>query len=239
MWHIQKYESLETTQDTAINAMRDGAPARTVIVADTMQSGRGRFGNTWQAPCGNLYLSLILRPPSHHTVGDYALMTAVAVARAVRPLLRPDVLLALKWPNDVLVNDRKLSGILIEASWDDGHCTGLVIGVGINVLAPPDGRAGVAQSSKDDVTVDAVRDAFLAALQNVINDYEAHGLPFVRDEWIRQAWHLGQVISFRRTAGEAPIAGVFEGLSVTGSLCLRLPDNTVMEMSAGEIIQTG
>lgn len=239
MWTIKQFDSLATTQDTALAALRDGAPSGTVIVADTMQAGRGRFGNAWQAPRGNLYLSLILRPPVHHSVGDYALITAVAVARAIRPFLRPDAVLALKWPNDVLINDRKLSGTLIEAQWDSAHCTGLVIGVGINVLAAPEGRAGVAEYSDHEITVDGVRDAFLAALQATLETYDAYGLPPLRDEWLRHAWRLGQTITFRRAAEEEKIAGVFEGLSDYGALCLHQSDGTILVMSSGEIIQAG
>ncbi len=239
MWDIHRFETLKTTQDTALDAMRDGAPAGTVIVADAMESGRGRFGNIWQAPKGNLYLSLVLRPPVHHAIGDYALITAVAVAQAVQPFLQKDVSAQLKWPNDVLIQDKKLSGILIEAQWDVAKCTGLVIGVGINVLNPPEGRTSVAEHCASPVTVDAVCEAFLAALQDNLQVYEGQGLSAIRTAWLARAWRLGEEIQFRRVAGEDPIIGVFEGLSEAGALHLRAVDGTLIEMQSGEIIQTG
>ncbi len=228
---------LETTQDTALIALRDGRSAGYVVTADEMQSGRGRLGNAWQAPKGNLYLSLLLRPAAHHAVGDYALLTAVAVAQAVQTFVRNGVAVQLKWPNDVLVQDQKLSGILIEAQWDGHRCAGLVVGVGINVMNPPSGRAGIAAYTDQTVSVTDVRDAFLAALAIQLQVYEEHGIAPIRDAWLARAWRLHDVIQFRRVAGEAPVTGTFIDLSPSGNLCLRLSDGTITEMTAGEIIQ--
>jgi BirA family biotin operon repressor/biotin-[acetyl-CoA-carboxylase] ligase len=119
-----------------------GAPAGTAVLADRQTRGRGRQGRAWQSPGGQgIWLAYLVRPAAAET-GVLALRAGLAVARAVEALgAGPRV----KWPNDVMLGDRKLAGVLCEAKWERGRPAWVALGIGINVKGPlPDGLAGLA-----------------------------------------------------------------------------------------------
>jgi BirA family transcriptional regulator, biotin operon repressor / biotin---[acetyl-CoA-carboxylase] ligase len=127
-------ESTTSTNDDAKQAAREGAPSGAAFIADAQTGGRGRLGRTWHSPPGeNLYASFVLRPSLPPNAAPVVTLAAgLAVADAVAPLV-PGRTVALKWPNDVLVDDRKVAGILTEANLSDARASWIVIGVGINV----------------------------------------------------------------------------------------------------------
>ncbi len=133
VFHIQHHERIGSTNDEARRLAASGAPHGTVVHADEQAAGRGRFGRTWFSPPGNLYLSVLLRldlPPDRGP--ELSFVTALTVADAVDALLPKQSRSTLKWPNDVLVNDGKIAGILVESA-DDAQ----IIGIGVNVLEAP------------------------------------------------------------------------------------------------------
>ena len=101
-------------------------PPGTVVMAETQTAGRGRYGRTWQSPKGNLYMSLVL-PDMGKNTPYIAFLTAVAVADSL-----PDFNVSLKWPNDVLLDGKKLAGILVERVGDK-----IIVGIGVNVISNP------------------------------------------------------------------------------------------------------
>lgn len=233
-WSIQTHASLPSTQDIALKALQDGCAEGTVIQAYEQPQGRGRFGNVWLGAVGNVYMSIVLRPDKADHIGDYAFVMAVAAAKAFADKMPPDQKLQLKWPNDVLVNGRKLAGILLEAHWaNPRQCDGLVAGVGLNVDAPPEGRAGLNELLAQRMTVDAARDAYLSALSDVLAQYRRDGFTAIRNIWLQYAWGIGQPITVR-LAGDSR-QGIFSGLSDDGALLLQTADG-VQHITSGEII---
>ena len=117
---VRHYDSIGSTNDEAMRLAREGAAHGTVVHADEQTAGRGRLSRRWLSPPGNLYLSIVLRPdvPAARTV-EIGLVAALAVADAVEALLPQQVRATLKWPNDVLVRDGKIAGILLEQAGDD------------------------------------------------------------------------------------------------------------------------
>jgi BirA family biotin operon repressor/biotin-[acetyl-CoA-carboxylase] ligase len=115
-----------------------GAPEGTVVVADRQHRGRGQRGNAWYSPPGvGIYLSLILRPNLLvDNISQLVLMASVAAAESIESLT--GLKAGVKWPNDVIINARKVAGILVEAQWEEETVKHLVIGVGINVNHNPD-----------------------------------------------------------------------------------------------------
>src|SRR5262249_7148114 len=138
-WRVQRVASTGSTNDDAAALVRAGAPHGTVVVADEQTQGRGRQGRSWGSPPGaNLHLSAVLRPPlPPHEAPPLTLAAAVAVCDALRGL-GADA--RIKWPNDVVIDDRKVAGILTESSTRGGGLDAVVIGIGVNVnwteLAP-------------------------------------------------------------------------------------------------------
>jgi BirA family transcriptional regulator, biotin operon repressor / biotin---[acetyl-CoA-carboxylase] ligase len=136
-WGLPRLEvrrSVSSTNDVA-RAMADaGAPAGSCVIAEEQVAGRGRERRTWSSPPGlGIWMSLVLRPEQRSDPGVLPLLVGVAVAGALEPYCRPFAP-SVKWPNDILLEERKLGGILCEAVWA-GMSQGYVIaGIGINVL---------------------------------------------------------------------------------------------------------
>ncbi len=135
LFDVRLYDSLGSTNDEARRLAQAGAAHGTVVAARQQTAGRGRVGRSWVSPPGNLYLSVLLRldlPLAR--LAELSFVAALAVADMVDSFLPPDFRAALKWPNDVLVEGAKISGILIE----QGE-TATIVGIGVNVGHCPTG----------------------------------------------------------------------------------------------------
>jgi BirA family transcriptional regulator, biotin operon repressor / biotin---[acetyl-CoA-carboxylase] ligase len=135
-WHVEVVDQTGSTNADLLAAARQGAPHRSVLVAAHQSAGRGRLDRRWEAPPGaNLLVSLLFRDPPDdvHELTQRVGLAAVAAARSIA-----GVEAQLKWPNDVLVGDAKLAGVLAQADTGLGH---VVVGIGVNVGWSPDGGA--------------------------------------------------------------------------------------------------
>ena len=130
-YSIHYIKSCTSTQDVAEALAREGAAEGTVVIAESMTSGRGRLGKKWVAGEGGLWITVLLRPPALMNLQLLSLCAGIAVARAVNDLYA--VSARLKWPNDVIVNGRKLCGILIEGRAEADRVHYILVGLGINV----------------------------------------------------------------------------------------------------------
>lgn len=223
-----------STNDEAWARIDD--PAVTAVAATHQTAGRGRRGRTWHSPpdCG-LYLSVIARPRFDATLGAaLPLLAAVTVADLVAhhfPAARP----VLKWPNDVLIADHKLCGVLCEARVADDWRA--VIGVGLNRRTPPGGWPddipGVALDAldprRDPPPAAALAAALVAAIHRWLDRVATAGLAPVLEAWHRHAPPTGT--RMRRGALE----GAFAGLDPGGALRLRLDDGSISTVHAGEV----
>lgn len=165
-WRIHRFEDVDSTNRYALDAARSGEPPGLVVVADHQRAGRGRRGRTWTAPAGtSLLVSILLAPPAR--ADDAHLLTmaaALALRSAVSEVARVDA--ALKWPNDLVVGDRKLAGLLAEADAHAGTVRHVVVGIGCNVgwvNFPPE-LADSATSCAREAGREVDRAALLAAL---------------------------------------------------------------------------
>ncbi len=130
---LQRLGRVTSTNDVLRDQARAGAPEWTTVVAEEQTAGRGREGRAWASPPGNLFLSVLLRPAFEpQSVGVLPLLVGVAVAEACTSL---GALARLKWPNDVVVGERKLGGILVEAASSGGRVEFVVAGIGVNLCA--------------------------------------------------------------------------------------------------------
>jgi BirA family biotin operon repressor/biotin-[acetyl-CoA-carboxylase] ligase len=217
VFHIQHHERIGSTNDEARRLAAAGAPHGTVVHADEQAAGRGRFGRTWFSPPGNLYLSVLLRLelPLERS-SELSFVTALTVADAIDALLPKQSKSTLKWPNDVLVNDGKIAGILVETA-DDAH----IIGVGVNVLEAPRnapyktatlvGAGGIA-------TVDGARDILLDSLAKYLEAWTEHGFDPIRTAWLARAHPIGTLL--RASIGGRSEEGMFAGLDESGAMLL-------------------
>ncbi|HYK10746.1 MAG TPA: biotin--[acetyl-CoA-carboxylase] ligase [Gemmatimonadales bacterium] len=125
------FDSLGSTLDSIHELGGRGAPSGTVVIAEVQTAGRGRDGRTWRSPVGGLWLGVLLKPQSSD-LGVYSIRVGLVVADAIDELLGRPVA-RVKWPNDVVLTDRKVAGILCEGRWQGDALQWLAIGIGCNV----------------------------------------------------------------------------------------------------------
>jgi BirA family biotin operon repressor/biotin-[acetyl-CoA-carboxylase] ligase len=226
-----KYDELDSTNSEARRLAESGEAGPVWISAERQTAGRGRRGRVWDTPEGNLAATLLLRPKAEASIiGQLSFAAALAVAEMASHFA-PQAAITVKWPNDVLAEGRKLSGILLEAGpgW-------LAIGIGVNLASHPEGteypatslaQLGVAPPSPDDaLTVLAARFAHWYAV------WMDQGFETVRAAWLARAGGLGQPI--RARLPHETRNGVFEGIDAAGALLLN-EQGQVRAIAAGEV----
>ena len=227
-----------STNDEAKRGAKEGAAHLTVWTAESQTSGRGRQGRAWSSPRGeNLLFSVLLRiacPPAR--VPLVAIVAGLAVRDAVAKLLPAtranDV--KVKWPNDVLVGDKKVAGILVESSIQGTKVDHVVVGIGVNVLTRvfPDELASIATSISLEGRGDADRDALLEAIvENLDHDVEhvVHkGLGLIHARLERADYLRGKELDLEG-------GGRAEGIDEDGRLLVRKPDGILVRVSSGEV----
>ncbi len=230
-----------STNDRLKERARAGAPAWSVVVAEEQTAGRGRQGNAWASPRGNLFLSLLLRPsfPAQEA-GLIPLGAGVGVCDALRSLGVPA---QLKWPNDVLIAGRKVGGILAEAAWNEGSLESVIVGVGVNVNVSLDPRAltgpvaetvtSLSVELGQAVPVESVAVAVLEQLALWYHRLAASGRRDVVDAWRnRSAPWWGRSVEVK--VGPRSVRGVARGIDDTGALLVEEADGCVLTIVAGE-----
>lgn len=233
---VSGFDSIGSTNAAALQAAEGGDVGRHWFAALEQTEGRGRRGRPWQSQKGNLAASLLL---VFDAPGDYSGLGFVAGVALCDTLLRlaPKQNFALKWPNDLLLNGKKLSGILLEAKSVSGGRHAIAIGIGVNVVAAPEGlpapatslaEAGVAVSAEE--VFAALTDSFAETFVRWQNGY---GLPDVLDLWRRHAAGIGAPISVTTPTG--PVSGIFETLDAQGRLLIRTDKGELKPISAGDV----
>ncbi|MDD4615751.1 MAG: biotin--[acetyl-CoA-carboxylase] ligase [Alphaproteobacteria bacterium] len=229
---IRRLDKTTSTNDEVKKVALSGAPEGLVIRALVQTSGRGSRGRGWQSLSGNLAFSVLLRPPLPVAAwGCYSFMASVAVGDMLRKCA-PDAAIELKWPNDVLVNGKKICGILLEAGpeW-------LVIGIGLNVKETP-------KSPRYPATCLLAENAKLRPAEDILSDLlkslgiwygkmNREGFAPVRAAWLMRA--RKGIMHVRLPSEEREIHGEFIDLDADGNLRLGLPDGTETRISAGDV----
>ncbi|MBF0283972.1 MAG: biotin--[acetyl-CoA-carboxylase] ligase [Magnetococcales bacterium] len=236
------YEQLPSTSDEALRLAREGAAEGTLILTDRQTAGRGRMGRTWYAPPGvNLSFSFILRPPLAPRQAHWlTLLAGVALHRAASGWV-PGGGLALKWPNDLLLGERKCAGILTEMIARGVRLDAVVVGVGINVLQLPQGfppelggrAAALGEGVADPPQRMKLLAGFLHEFSGTYLRLLAEGFDPLRREWLTRALPMGRRVSVETPSGVW--SGTADGLDEAGFLRLRREDGGIVRVTAGEV----
>jgi len=236
-----------STNEDARELARLAAPHLTLVWAEVQEAGRGRQQRRWMSPAGNVYWSLLLRPrPEWPDIAQLAHVTALAVHAAVRPHVPAHLPVTLKWPNDTLIDGRKVAGVLIEAGGvrigAAGRATAewIVVGVGVNVAHHPEGEVVYPTTSLAAEGSAADRDHLLADLTSafvaLLARWSAGGFGPLRDEYLERAHGVGQPISVKLSPdGERAVVGTHAGIDEQGLLLVRLADGSLRKVSAGDV----
>jgi BirA family biotin operon repressor/biotin-[acetyl-CoA-carboxylase] ligase len=242
-WRLELHDSLPSTSDLLVQRARAGEPAGLAVLARRQTAGRGREGRGWQSPAGNLFLSVLLRPPgSLRQAPAWSLLAAVALAEVLAALLPDPAALRLKWPNDLLLGGAKLAGVLVEAaaSPDGDALDWLVIGTGANLaVAPPlpdRATASLQGAGAAPVAPELVASAYVAELDRWERLWRREGFGPLRAAWLARGPAEGSELRLRQ--GEGFLTGRFAGLAEDGCLLLEV-DGRRRAIAAGEVVPPG
>jgi BirA family transcriptional regulator, biotin operon repressor / biotin---[acetyl-CoA-carboxylase] ligase len=223
-YRLLSYDRLASTNDEAKRLARGGAEAGTVVWAREQSAGRGRRGRQWIGIPGNLFVSFILRPDcAPAAASQLGFVAALALGDAIRPNAPPNAALRCKWPNDVLINDRKFAGILLESEARVSETLDwVVLGIGVNVVAHPEETEYPTTSLHEEGCAAADAASVLAALARAFQVWHEswvnEGFAPIRAAWLPRAVGLGDEITVR--LDRESIAGRFRGIEADGALAL-------------------
>jgi BirA family transcriptional regulator, biotin operon repressor / biotin---[acetyl-CoA-carboxylase] ligase len=236
------HAALDSTNAEALRRAATGAAGPVWILAQTQTAGRARRGRAWHMPPGNFAASLLMRPegpPAAAALRSFA--AALALDDALVAAGVPCERLTLKWPNDVLLDGRKLAGILLETGGPVGGPLALAVGIGVNLVAAPDagdlepGAADpVALGPATGITLspEALLDRIAPAFARWAARLQFGGFDALREPWLARAARLGEPI-VARLPGRA-LSGRFETVDATGALVL-VTDTGRVSLPAAEI----
>lgn len=202
--------------------------------ADTQSDGRGRMGKSWHSPVGNLYASTLVRLQPHDPpAATLALAAAVALHEVVVAYAADNLSIIIKWPNDILVNQAKLAGILLERAGDS-----VVIGMGVNLGIHPiqTDRAATSLAANGHEAADPhdFCEELAMAFAHWLARWRGLGLNVVRQAWLDSAHPIGTALAANLGDGTV-LEGLFDGLEADGALRLRLADRSLRVIHAGDV----
>jgi BirA family transcriptional regulator, biotin operon repressor / biotin---[acetyl-CoA-carboxylase] ligase len=236
---VHHFDTLDSTNDLAKELAARGAPEGTLVVAEAQTGGRGRLGREWNSPPAvGLYVSLVLRPMlPPWELPQITLTTAVAVVRAVRRVA--GVAPGIKWPNDLLLNGKKLGGILTEMETESDRIRHVVVGLGLNINNPefPPELAATATSLSLALggvfpRVDLLK-AWLEEFEALYGRFLNQEFPEILAEWKRSAVTLGRAVTVRQ--GPREICGQALDVAPDGALLLQTASGEIVRVTSGEI----
>jgi BirA family transcriptional regulator, biotin operon repressor / biotin---[acetyl-CoA-carboxylase] ligase len=240
------FPTINSTNTYAARLAREGASEGTTVIADSQSGGKGRLGRSWVSPPGvNLYLSVILRPPVSTAVAPQLnFLAAIAVADAVSETTRLSP--AIKWPNDVLVTEKKVCGILAEMQTDTSGLRAVIVGIGVNINAPlsafPEELRNKASSlliaGGQTVERTTLTASLLTHLEKSYVLWLQEGFSTLHSRWEQYAAHLlGTRISV--AVPEGTVVGTVLGLDRDGGLLVQGDSGERHRLLAGDVTVLG
>ncbi|PVB62640.1 biotin--[acetyl-CoA-carboxylase] ligase [Labrenzia sp. 011] len=237
-FRYEEHRSTGSTNSLCFERARAGHPGKLWIRALEQSEGRGRRGRDWASPVGNLFASLLLIDPEPVArIGELPLAAAVALAEAVDKAAGTLQLVSLKWPNDLLVEGAKLSGILLEAETLADGRRAVVIGFGVNCVSHPPltlYQATDLRSLGFQVSAERLFECLAACLAQQLACWrKPDGFESIRTAWLKRATHLGREITVRTAQEE--ITGIFADMDARGYLVLKQEDGGQRTVYAGDV----
>lgn len=240
--HVHYYESVESTQLIAHELVRSGAPDGTVVIAEHQAAGRGRMMREWESSKGKgIWMTIIIRPDvAPHQAPQFTLVTAVAVVHAMKALFKnftPEI----KWPNDILVNGKKTTGILTEMIAEADRIQALLIGIGINVNQSledfPQELQAIATSISIEEGEQVDRVHLVAKVLEYLEQYGDHyvknGFPLIKSLWEESSATIGKQV--KATTLREVIEGEAISITENGVLEIRQTNGEIKGVYSADI----
>ncbi|MEM5492164.1 biotin--[acetyl-CoA-carboxylase] ligase [Hoeflea sp. AS16] len=237
--HIELGDVASTNLECMERA-RAGDAGHLWITAERQTGGRARRGRNWVSEPGNLYSSLLLIDPAPwEALASLPLAVTLAVHDAIASVLPGEAAesLRIKWPNDMLIDGQKTSGILIEAEQLADGRRAVVIGCGVNVAHFPEASLYPATCLADQGSAVTPQDLFarlVVSMDRTLNDWDqGRGLAGIRDAWIERAQGIGKPVTVNLP--DRQIHGLFDGIDDEGRLMLAMPDGSRQMIASGDV----
>ena len=235
--NILYFPSLPSTMDTAKRMAKEGMGEGTIVLASQQTGGRGRLGRTWlSSPDSSILLSVILRPdvsqlPQLNMVAGLATVHSIEKATGLKPVL--------KWPNDVLLNGKKVCGILMENVFEGGELKAAIVGIGLNVRLDTSRFAAISATatslSKElgrEMSPWEILPFLLKELEQSYRELQGGGSIPIYEKWLARVETLGKVV--RVKSGDSVEEGYAESINFDGSIMLRRSDGSLIKVVTGE-----
>lgn len=234
---VQYCTDTKSTNDDAKKLAREGAPRGTLVVAERQQGGRGRMGRAWDSPMGGLWLSVVLRPELLPVdAPKLTIMSAVAVAEAI--LRSTGISTNIKWPNDILVDGKKVCGILTEMSAEMDAINYVILGIGININNDfPDELKDISISLKQVKGEKVSRIEVLRALLEKLEHYyilaEKEGFEEIFVRWRALCINLGRKVKI--IGRNYNFEGIALDIDSSGALLVKALDGQIEKVVSGDV----
>ena len=236
---IHYFREVDSTNEVAKKLAREGAPEGTIIIAESQSRGKGRRGKKWISPLGGAWLSIILRPNTLPiNAPQLTFIAGVAAAQTIKDEYGLDA--GIKWPNDVLIDNKKVCGVLTEISTEIDTIDYIVTGIGIDAnidvnLLPPELR-DTTTSIKSELDHDISRmilvQKFLGNFETMYDEFNKGNFQEILRKWRQLSKTIGRQVEIRK--GTEFIRGEAVGVNSKGALILELEDGTLQKIISGE-----
>ena len=227
VWIIKKYNEVTSTNDVA-KVIAETDCSNTVILAEHQSLGRGRRGNSWISQKGNLFFSQVFNHKSN--ISELVFVSSLSLLETIKSFY-PSLNISIKWPNDILINDKKTAGILIEKADNDM----VIIGIGVNISQSPKIEQVSYPTACIDETGELDKDDFLLKYLSIFdNNYAISMKDFniIRENWLKNVTRLNQKIKVK--CKDKINDGIFKGIDEQGFLLLE-HNNKLTKISTGEV----
>jgi BirA family biotin operon repressor/biotin-[acetyl-CoA-carboxylase] ligase len=234
---IFSYDTVDSTNTIAYTFAQDGLAEGAVVVAEAQRKGKGRLGRQWSSPKGaGIYLSCILRPQLLPLeVPKITLVTAVACVTAVRSVSGLNA--QIRWPNDVLINDKKVCGILTEMRAEQDTVNFVIVGIGVNVNTTSSDLPDEATSIKEELGRSVSRieagKTLLRQLEHYYTLFKNDGFKPIIDEWHTYSGIVGARVKV--ACHDRELVGQVQDIDENGALIIRLDNGLLERVLAGDL----
>ena len=237
-YHLHHLPQVDSTNEEARRMALENSLMPTWIIADVQTAGRGRRGRAWDSPSGNLMTTLYLpHAPEPKQAGQLAFVAGLALETTVRHFIGEGASVSLKWPNDVLIDGKKASGILLESTQQDPQRRWLAIGLGLNLATHPQDTpypaTNISAITGKSVSNLQALEVLAAAFEGLYQQWKMGGFAPVLQAWRGVAHGIGRPLVARLE--NQTIEGIFQDIDETGALQLQDPAGGMHVIDAGDV----
>ena len=235
-WQIKTFNTLPSTQDTLKDLIRRSSDIKegTAILTHLQTSGYGRHNRKWQGEEGNLYISFLITPPKTTSpAAQISIITGISLIKTIKDYIdAPDI--KLKWPNDVMINNKKCAGILVESTGNNQNAN-MIVGLGVNIAHAPLAIASAINTyASKEIEVKEFTNLFLSTFSDDYTRWIKQGFHPFKDQFINLTYDKKTAISVN--VGSKQITGAFIDIDNDGNLEILCNNTqTIQKITSGEV----